>query len=140
MTRTTPTRSLSLSRPKPNRPTLLVDGRRALFGTRHRVALVKATADVAPEVAPHTVAILLRAQAVAFLVVVDAVLRLGPGARARSPSPRNEIVWGAGNDISLKFHFWPEFGQSDLRFGILAKLLCRTQIVSSQSDGFLMIF
>ena len=28
---------------------------------------------------------------------------------------------GADVEISLKFHFWPESGQSDLRFGILAK-------------------
>ena len=28
---------------------------------------------------------------------------------------------GGEIDISLKFHFWPEFGKSDLKFGILAK-------------------
>ena len=25
------------------------------------------------------------------------------------------------NEISLKFHFWPDFGKSDLKFGILVK-------------------
>ena len=47
---------------------------------------------------------------------------------------------GAGNEISLKFYFLPEFCKSDLIFGILENKLCRTQIVSSNSDGFLGIF
>ena len=58
----------------------------------------------------------------------------GPGA---SPSLRNEK---AGNEISLKFHFFAGIRPIRPQIRNPRDKLCRTQIVSSKSDGFVAIF